>query len=82
MVEPEDYGESLGDYRHLKDKQRGKKVVVKSELVRAGKNPRGIQEYVLYVAQALEALVMVTFGRGFSGELWDQKPVRKKLQKL
>lgn len=48
MVEPEDYGESLGDYRHLKDKQRGKKVVVKSELVRAGKNPRGIQEYVLY----------------------------------
>lgn len=29
------------------------------------KTPRGIQEYVLYVAQALAALVMVTFGRVF-----------------
>lgn len=46
------------------------------------KTPRGIQEYVLYVAQALAALVMVTFGRVFSGEFWDQKPVRKRLQKL
>lgn len=83
MVEPEDYGESLGDYGHLKDKQRGgKKVFAKSELVRTGKTPRGIQERVLYVAQALAALVTVTFGRVFSGELWDQKPVRKRLQKL
>lgn len=63
MVEPEDYGESLGDYRRLKDKQRGEKVFAKSELVRAGKNPKRYP--------GVCALCSTGFGSTGHGDFWE-----------